>query len=132
MNMGAKIGVEQSYSRGYSMGQVDAACYEVSKGKPASVQAIRAQDVDDAASLAAAHGVGYYVTPNGVNGWVSFWVYKHPFLLDVIKGAPVSPRTPSDHWYMGKLFGYSDEEIERFILAECRSGSASPTTDPSR
>ena len=118
--MGGEMGVQEIYVRGYTMGQVDIACYEVSKGKPASVQAIREEDVSAAVDLADSHGLKHYATPNGVAGWVSFWVYKRSHMLEVIKGAPATPGTPLEHWYLGKLFGYSDEEIERFIQVECR------------
>jgi hypothetical protein len=122
------MGDEGNYARGYAMGQVDIACYEVSKGKPASVQVVRDEDVSEAAKLAAGYGLHYHVTPNGVTGWRCFWIYKRDFMLDVIKGAPDTPGTPLEHWYMGKLFGYTDEEIDVFIQTECRPESASPTT----
>jgi hypothetical protein len=115
VKQGANMGAEEIYTHAFILGQVDTACYEVARGKPVSVQALRARQVDEAQAIAAAHGVYSHVEPNGAEGWVSFWIYRRPYLLDVIKGAPKSPRTPSEHWFMGKLFGYSDEDIERFI-----------------
>jgi hypothetical protein len=117
------MGAGEIYTRAFAMGQVDIACYEVAKGKPASVQALRVKHVEEARDIVSAHGVYCHAMPNGIEGWVDLWIYRRAHILDVIKGAPKSPRTPSEHWYMGKLVGYSDDEIERFISAAEQSDS---------
>jgi hypothetical protein len=48
-------------------------------------------------------------------GWTTIYIYKHDYLLEVIKNSPDEPKTVYEHWVLGKMFGYSDEEIGRFI-----------------
>jgi hypothetical protein len=49
-------------------------------------------------------------------GWKTFWVFKRPYMKEVIRRAPEAPQTIVDHWYLGKLFGYGDDEIERYSI----------------
>jgi hypothetical protein len=42
------------------------------------------------------------------------YIYKYPHLENVIKNIPKEPKDVR-HWYMGKLFGYSDNMIEEFL-----------------
>lgn len=48
-------------------------------------------------------------------GWTTIYIYKHDYLLEVIKNSPDEPKTVYEHWVLGKMFGYSDEEIGKFI-----------------
>jgi len=43
------------------------------------------------------------------------WIYKHEYLLKVIKSLPEQPKTTFDHWILGKAFGYSDDSIGEFL-----------------
>lgn len=99
------------------MGQVDALSYQVSKGKPAALVAARVRDLKDAVEIAGSHGARVHAVENGVAGWLDLWIYKFDIVLTVIRAAPRTPTTAADHWLLGKLFGYSDEEIERYVKA---------------
>ena len=48
-------------------------------------------------------------------GWATIFIFKHDYMLEVIKNSPDEPKTVYDHWVLGNMFGYSDEEIGRFI-----------------
>lgn len=48
-------------------------------------------------------------------GWVTFWGYKYPHILEVIKNMPQAPKTVYDHWVLGKLFGYDEVAIQEFV-----------------
>lgn len=87
----------------------------MAKGKPAAVVAARVGDLKDAVEIARSHGARVHAVENGVAGWLDLWIYKFDVVLDVIKAAPRMPATTVDHWLLGKLFGYSDEEIERYV-----------------
>ena len=39
-------------------------------------------------------------------------------MLVNIKSSPDQPNTPYDHWILGKMFGYPDEEIRDFIKSQ--------------
>lgn len=49
--------------------------------------------------------------------WVTVWIYKSEdaYLLEIIKSLPQVPKSVLDHWILGKLFGYSDEAIRKFV-----------------
>ena len=54
---------------------------------------------------------------NEVDGWAYVWIYKYAYvelILDEITKRG-SPKNAFDNWVNGKLFGYSDYEIGRFI-----------------
>jgi hypothetical protein len=107
--------MNDTYDKAYTLGQVDALSYQVSKGKPAAVVAARLRDLKDAVEIAGSHGAKVHAVENGIQGWLDLWIYKLDVVLEVIKSAPKTPSTPADHWLLGKLFGYSDEEIERYV-----------------
>ena len=48
-------------------------------------------------------------------GGATIFIFKHDYMLEVIKNSPDEPKTVYDHRVLGKMFGYSDEEIGRFI-----------------
>lgn len=50
--------------------------------------------------------------------WKTIFIYKHEYMLDIIKSLPEYPQTPYEHWIIGKACGYSDEAIGEFIRGE--------------
>lgn len=47
--------------------------------------------------------------------WITLLVYKHDYLIDIIKNLPEQPQTPYEHWILGKACGYSDDAIGESI-----------------
>jgi len=52
-------------------------------------------------------------------GWGTLWIMKDHRLTPLIDERPTTPSSPADHFYLGKLFGYSDAAILDFIDEEC-------------
>jgi spore cortex formation protein SpoVR/YcgB (stage V sporulation) len=95
--------------------QVEAYCYMVSRGKPAAVLAIQNRySVEINSIVKSFQGLKTYEQFLS-EGWISLWIYKKDFMLEIIKSLPEEPKTIYDHWVLGKVFGYSDEAIEEFI-----------------
>jgi len=96
-------------------GQTEAYCYMVSRGKPAAVIAIQKRYVLDIKSTVKSfRGIKTY-EQFLADGWISLWIYKKDFMMEIIKKLPEKPNTVHDHWVLGKVFGYSDEAITEFI-----------------
>lgn len=49
------------------------------------------------------------------DGWKTLWVYTRDELPGVIDSLPVVPKSESDHYLLGALFGYSNEEICNYL-----------------
>jgi hypothetical protein len=51
---------------------------------------------------------------------ITAWIYKYPFVADLIKewflADPERMPTAFSIWATGKLFGYSDREIESYLI----------------
>jgi len=60
--------------------------------------------------------------------WTTVWIYKKPFMKEIINNLPEQPKTIFDHWVLGKVFGYSDEAIEEYLS----SGKGSSVTFSAR
>jgi|SRR5690606_41772060 len=57
-------------------------------------------------------------------GWSFVWMMKDARMYDVIVQRPVEPKTVADHWYLGKLFGYSDTDILDWVDENERVGAS--------
>lgn len=95
--------------------QVEAYCYMVSRGKPAAVLAIQNRYSTEINSIVKSFQGLKTFEQFLSEGWISLWIYKKDYILEVIKSLPEEPKTIYDHWVLGKVFGYSDEAIEEFI-----------------
>ena len=92
-------------------------CDCVAKGcKPVAMMSIKRKDVDEAVSIVSNINLNYYIEEMEDNDWTILYIYKHDYLLDVIKASPSHPTTTFDHWILGKMFGYSDEAIKDFLI----------------
>lgn len=49
------------------------------------------------------------------DNWQTLWIYKQPYILEVIKSLPRVPETVFDHWVLGKLFGYDEAAILDYL-----------------
>lgn len=96
-------------------GEISAYCLMVDRGKPAAVLPIKSAEIPAAYDwVTRVHNCKAYFEPLAPR-WMSLWIYKRPFMLEVIRRAPQKPKGLLDHWYLGKLFGYSDEAIEEYL-----------------
>lgn len=60
--------------------------------------------------------------------WTTVWIYKKPFMREIINNLPEQPKTIFDHWVLGKVFGFSDEAIEEYLNSPKRS-SITPSAE---
>lgn len=89
-------------------------CYLVQRGKPAASIAVHKRDLKLAEMIVSKEGLNYYIEILA-DEWVTFWVYQHPHILNVIKTIPQVPKSEYEHWVLGKLFGYDDSSIADFL-----------------
>lgn len=78
---------------------------------------VKPELVDSVAEAVLAEGCRIVVDRGG--RWATIWVYKYPFVELLIKEKRASKEhgrpSPLEIWSTGKLFGYSDYEIARFL-----------------
>jgi hypothetical protein len=96
-------------------GQTEAYCYMVLRGKPAAVIAVQNRYSPDVKSIVKSFQGLQTFEQFLADGWISLWIYKKDFMLEIIKSLPEEPKTIYDHWILGKVFGYSEEAIAEFI-----------------
>jgi hypothetical protein len=54
--------------------------------------------------------------------WYTVTLYRHLGALQALDAADQMPDCPARDWLLGKLFGYSDEEIARYVQRQEKSG----------
>lgn len=99
-------------------GEVSANAYMVERGKPAAMIAVQERYAEEAVSFIEDTFALKTHIENLANGWITLWIYKYKHILDVIKMAPQAPQTVTDHWILGKLFGYEESAIDGFISSK--------------
>lgn len=96
-------------------GQLNTYCQFVKCGKPTAMMALQDRYTDNAIDIVK----GKYDLSIHIEylseGWITLWIYKYDYMLEVIKKLPEKPKTIYDHWVLGKVFGYSDESIKEFL-----------------
>ncbi|MDQ0268889.1 hypothetical protein [Cytobacillus purgationiresistens] len=90
-------------------------CESVNTGKPAACQPVQERYKDMAIDIIHSYGILSYTEPLS-DGWITIWMYRYTHILDVIKQSPQVPKSQYDHWVIGKLFGYDENSIEKFLL----------------
>lgn len=96
--------------------EIEAYCYMVERGKPAAMLAIQDKHIKKIKEYICSQYKQIKVFECRLSeGWRTLWIYKHDYMIDVIKSLPEKPKTVFDHWVLGKVFGYSDEAIAEFI-----------------
>jgi len=98
--------------------QISNYCYLVQRGKPSAMLQVQNRYVNEAMEIVEGYEDLYYINKYLSDGWREFWIYRKPFMSEVIKSLPEKPKTIYDHWLLGKAFGYSDEAIEEYINKE--------------
>jgi hypothetical protein len=92
----------------------------VQRGKPAALMPIQKRYVAEAMNHIEQYDDLNCCLEALNDDWYSLWIYKHEFLLDVIKSVPDEPKTVYDHWVLGKLFGYDESSIGEFIKKQMK------------
>lgn len=93
-------------------------CEAVRTGiKPVAMMSIQSRYEKEIKKIVKQEGIKIHLEDvNSDDGWKVAWIYKHDYLVDVIKAAPEHPNSTFEHWVLGKLFGYSDEAIRDFVI----------------
>jgi hypothetical protein len=109
------------FERGYVLGQIAAYCEQVRTGcKLAATLQIRHAHVSCAAEFIATEECRSEIE-NAPDGAVVLWIYKYPFVGKLIRDNQRrdvdAPPDAASVWSAGKLFGYSDYEIARYLGA---------------
>lgn len=95
---------------------------EVAKGvKPVAEVTVKTGEVWKCVSFVHKHHpeVTCYVEECATApGWSFVWMMQDARMLDIIVQRPLEPKTAADHWYLGKLFGYSDTAILDWVRTE--------------
>ncbi|GMQ59794.1 hypothetical protein AN1V17_41940 [Vallitalea sediminicola] len=101
----------------YYQGELNAYCYEVSKGtKPVALMQPKTIYVDKIVEYINQQKLNARVeTVKGYPEWSIVYIFKDEYLLEVIENVPETPNNIYDHWVLGKLFGYSDAEIRNYV-----------------
>lgn len=95
-------------------GKLDTYCEMVITGKPCAMLPVQKRYVVSALEIIQNYKLQGCSEPLSKN-WITLWIYKKKFMIDIIKELPNKPTTTYDHWVLGKTFGYSDEAIEEYI-----------------
>lgn len=97
------------------IGKVDTYCYLVQRGKPCAMLPIQERYLLKVKEhIKKIYGLKIY-NEKLSDGWLTLWIYKDDFMIEIIKSLPEKPKTIYDHWVLGKAFGYSDEAIKEFL-----------------
>lgn len=104
----------------YLRGQVSNYIYQVKAGsKPIAVESVQTRYIDEAVDMIKKEQLYIHVEDvEGYPEWKTIFIYKYKYLIDIIKNLPRAPRTPYDHWVLGKAFGYSEHAIEEFVKSK--------------
>jgi len=98
--------------------EIERDCYLVSKGVRAAAllqfRHKRTRDIDKIIEITKRHNVKYELKSFWKNGWTELWIYESDIVRYIINEIPDNPKLSSEHYILGKLFGYSDEKIFKF------------------
>ncbi|GAA0366444.1 hypothetical protein [Bacillus horti] len=67
-------------------------CTLVKRGKPAASIPLQNRHVKEAKEIVEQEEGLQTYTEELYEGWVTFWVYKYPHILEVIKSSPQTPQ----------------------------------------
>lgn len=84
--------------------------------KPIAVTMVQNRYMEDAINILIDNDL--YFTLRKHENWTEVYLYKYGYMNEIVENLPDNPKTPYEHWLLGKAFGYSEEEIKNFILKE--------------
>lgn len=103
------------YGEGFLDGQIHTYCYMVSTGKPVASLQIKLAQLDEAIGPIIDYDLSYYVN-NIDETWCVLFIYKQPFMREIIKESLSMPYSVTSEWFNGCMYGYSQEAIQNYIL----------------
>lgn len=108
-----------SRQRGSHEGVITAYCEQVGVGvKPVASCQIPLQYVDDAKRICENCGCLYHIQEVPGYNWVMIYIYKRPFLLDIIKySLTMNDADAVQIFFRGCMYGYEMAAIEK--MAAC-------------
>ena len=94
--------------------EIETYCYLIIRGKPTAVVSIQNRYASKAIKKIISYKLkAYFKKVN--DDWGELWIYKDDYMFEVIKSLPDKPKTIYEHWILGKVFGYSEEAIKKFV-----------------
>lgn len=90
----------------------------VQRGKPAAIISIQKKYLEEAVNLINEEYKLETYHEILADDWITLWMYKNKYLLEIIKKVPQKPESVFEHWILGKLFGYSEEAIQDFLSTQ--------------
>lgn len=121
---------ERAFGRGLLLGQIVTHCEHVrSGGKLAAQIGCQRDSIQIAIEAIRGEGCSYIIEEGVAADRVAIWIYKHSIAATIIRELS-SKTAPSaaDVVITGKLFGYSDHEIERYITGQCQVANLTATS----
>jgi len=101
--------------RWFVLGQVATYCEQVAAGsKLAAEVGCSAELTEEVCGAIAAEDLLHAVRDRG-DERVVIYIYKYPFVKELIDWILAQQQSKAAIWAAGKLFGYSDAEIARFL-----------------
>ena len=91
-------------------------CQLINRGvKSASIIPFQERYLSEVIEIIKKEPLYYLLEPQSTDGWRNIWIYKNPALKIIIESLPECPETPSDHFILGVIFGYSIDSILEYI-----------------
>lgn len=116
--MSENINPQSNFNTGVIDGTFTNYCSQVKLGsKPIAFMNMKTDGVNMAAICAKnEYQLNTYIQDvKDYPEWKVIYLYKHEYLINIIKNLPEYPQTPYEHWIIGKACGYSDDAIGEFI-----------------
>ena len=111
-----------AWIRGGETGTVSNETMLISAGvRPIAECSVNHRNVDECVRIIKNEGLCYMLDPDGETH-TAIYIFKYPYLENIINfyiGKPYD-ETIWKEWIYGKMFGYSDEEIARFIARSAK------------
>jgi hypothetical protein len=99
------------------LGQVDAYCYVVKRGKLAAWMIVPEEAIAPAIQAIEDEGLHHTLEKAEEYGH-GLWIWEKPLAGELIAAeATILEHLPTNvyHWYLGALFGYSTESVEEYL-----------------
>lgn len=108
----------RAFGQGYTLGKVEVYCEQVQAGAKLNASClVNKRDIDIARRLIADAGLKAIIDEDHSEDFADVDIYKYEFVRALLDGLNErgAPRSAFDNWVNGKLFGYSDYEIARWL-----------------
>ena len=99
-------------------GQISICCYLVERGKLAAEIPVLNRYVEKLRKYVEDRYHLNIYCEHFYEGWTDITIYKEGYILDLIKVIPSIHNSILRDWAWGKLFGYSDEAIGKYLRSQ--------------